>query len=72
MPCKEFEHLKYDYDMEMSTWAQFAYRQNQHLRGGVSDRKAKQIAKEARARANEKSKQMQWHREQCEGCQRAG
>jgi hypothetical protein len=58
MPCKDYEHLKYMHDMEMSTWAQFTYKENQHLRG-VGDRKAKQIAKEARARATEKAKEMQ-------------
>jgi len=70
MPCKEYEDLKIMHDMEMSTFAQYTYRENQHLRGGVGDRKAKQIAKEARARANEKGKAMQWHRESCEECKR--
>jgi len=69
MPCKEYDELKSGYDMEMSTWAQFSYRENQHLRG-VGDRKAKEIAREARARATEKGKQMQWHREHCEECRR--
>lgn len=69
MPCKEYESLKYLHDMEMSTWAQFTYSENKHLRG-VGDRKAKQLAKEARERASEKAKQMQWHRESCEECKR--
>ena len=68
MPCKEYEHLKSMHDMEMSTYAQYTYRENQHLRGGVGDPKAKQLAKEARARANEKGKEMHWHRESCEEC----
>jgi hypothetical protein len=70
MPCKEYEQLKSMHDMERSTWAQFTYRENQHLRGGVGDRKAKQLAKEARVRADEKAKEMQWHRESCEECKR--
>lgn len=70
MPCKDYEHLKYMRDMEMGTWAQFTYRENQHLRGGVGDRKAKQIAKEARARATEKGKEMEWHLAACEECKR--
>lgn len=69
MPCKEYEQLKYTYDMEMSTWAQFTYKENQHLRG-VGDRKAKELARDARARANEKAKEMQWHRESCAECKR--
>jgi hypothetical protein len=68
MPCKKYEQLKYMRDMEMSTWAQYTYPQNQHLRGGVGDRKAKQLAKEARARADEKGKEMHWHRESCAEC----
>ncbi len=70
MPCKEYEQLRFMQDMEMKTWAQFTYRENQHLRGGVGNREAKQLAKEARARANEKGKEMQWHRESCEECKR--
>lgn len=69
MPCKEYENLKYFHDMEMQTWAQFTYPQNKHLRG-VGDRKAKELAKEARERATEKGKQMHWHRESCEECKR--
>jgi hypothetical protein len=69
MPCEEYEQLKSNHKMEMSTWAQFTYKENQHLRG-VGDRKAKQIAKEARERANEKSRAMHWHREHCEECKR--
>ncbi len=41
MPCKEYDTLKYTHDMEMGTFAQFTYRENQHLRGGVGDRKIK-------------------------------
>jgi len=68
MPCREYEQLKYFYDMDMGTWAQYTYRENQHLRGGASDRKAKQIAKEARARASEKAREMHWHQENCADC----
>lgn len=70
MPCKDYEHAKYMHDMEMSTYSQYTYRENQHLRGGVGDRKAKEIAKEARARASEKAKEMHWHSEFCEECKR--
>jgi len=72
MPCKEYEALKATHDMEMESWAQFTYPQNAHLRGSISDRKAKQIAKEARARASEKSMQMHAHREFCEACRGEG
>jgi len=68
MPCKEYEKLRSVHDMEMKTWAQYTYPQNKHLQDGVGDRKAKQIAKEARAKANEKSKQMEWQRESCAEC----
>jgi hypothetical protein len=68
MPCKEYESLKYMQDMETSTWTRFTYPQNKNLRGGVGERKAKQLAKEARERANEKGQQMHWHRESCEEC----
>jgi hypothetical protein len=53
--------------MEMETYAQFTYKENQHLRG-VGDRKAKELAKKAMAKANEKGKEMSWHREHCEVC----
>lgn len=68
MACKEYESLEYFYQMEMSTYAQYTYRENAHLRGGVGDRKAKQLAKDARARADEKARQMQWHRSHCDVC----
>lgn len=71
MPCKKYEQLKSMHDMEMSTSAQFTYPQNKHLRGGVGDRKAKELAKEARARADEKAKEMQGHRESCDECRRS-
>jgi hypothetical protein len=58
MPCKEYENLKALREMEMGTWAQYTYSQNKRLRGGVSDRKAKQIAQEARANASEIGKQI--------------
>jgi hypothetical protein len=72
MPCNKYNDAKIIYDMEMSMWAQYTYSQNRHLQGGVSPRKAKEIARDARARANEKSKEMQWHREYCEECKRTG
>jgi hypothetical protein len=68
MPCKEYENLKYFHDMEMSTWAQYTYPQNAHLRGGVGDRQAKQLAKEARESAKEKARAMHGHRESCDAC----
>jgi hypothetical protein len=67
MPCKEYENLKYLHDMERSTWAQYTYPENRHLRG-VGDREAKQLAREAWARATQKGKEMYWHRESCEEC----
>jgi len=67
--CKEYEQLKYSHDMDMSTYAQFTYREIQHLRG-VGDRKAKQLAKETMARANEKSRTMQHHTASCEECKK--
>jgi hypothetical protein len=68
MPCKQYEDLKLSHDMEMGTWAQYTYPQNKHLRGGVGDRKAKEIARDARTKATETSKRMAWHRESCEEC----
>jgi hypothetical protein len=68
MSCKEYERLESDGKSEMEQYAQF-YAQNRHLRG-TSDRKAKQIATEAMARANEKSKEMNWHRQTCAECKR--
>jgi hypothetical protein len=70
MPCKEYERLKHWYDLEMSTWAQYTYPQNQHLCGGVGDRKKKQIANEARDRATLKTREMHSHRESCDECKR--
>ncbi|GEM_PF-7128984 len=67
MACKEYEHLDYMRDMEMKTWAQYTYRENQHLRG-VGDRKAKQLAREALERSNAIAKEMLWHRESCAEC----
>jgi len=68
MPCKEYEQMESMQKMERSTWAQFTYRENQHLRGGVGDQQAKELAKEARARATQIGKQMNWHRQSCEEC----
>jgi hypothetical protein len=69
VPCKEYEQLKYLHDTEMNTWARYTYPENRHLRG-VDDQQAKQLAKEARARATQKGKEMHWHRECCEECKR--
>lgn len=72
MPCKEYERLKSWHDVEMSTWAQYTYRQNEPLCGAVGYRKKKQIAREARDRATLKTKEMHAHRESCEECNREG
>ena len=69
MPCKEYEQMENMQKMERSTWAQFTYRENAHL-ALVGDQMAKELAKEARARATKIGKQMHWHREYCEECKR--
>lgn len=68
MPCKEYEQMESMQKKERSTWEQFTYRENAHLRGGVDKQRAKELAKEAQARATEIGKQMRWHREYCAEC----
>ena len=68
MACKEYQDMEDKQKMARSTWAQFTYRENMHLRGGAGDQEAKQLAREARARVTEIGKQMHWHREYCEEC----
>jgi hypothetical protein len=68
MPCKEYEQMEIMQQKERSTWAQFTYRENMHLRGGAGNQEAKQLAREARARVIDIGKQMRWHREYCEEC----
>lgn len=72
MPCKEYEDIKSRRDMERSTFAQYTYPENRHLQGGVSASKAKEIARDAQARATRLSREMQWHRDHCEECKKAG
>jgi hypothetical protein len=72
MPCDKYRDAKTSHDSSMSTWAQYTYRENRHLQGGVGPRNAKEIAKEARTRAAERVKEMQWHRDHCEECKRVG
>jgi flavin-binding protein dodecin len=69
MPCKEYERLEGERKSEMSQYAQITYAENLHLRG-TSDKKSKQVAKEAMARASAKSKEIEWHRASCEECKR--
>jgi hypothetical protein len=61
MPCKEYEQMESQQTIERSTWAQYTYRENAHRRGGVSSQTAKELAREARARATQIGKQMRWH-----------
>jgi GTP1/Obg family GTP-binding protein len=68
MACKEYQDMEDKQKMARSTWAQFTYRENMHLRRGAGDQEAKQLAREARARVTEIGKQMHWHREYCEEC----
>jgi hypothetical protein len=68
MPCKKYEQMESMQKTERSTWAQFTYRENSHLRSWVGKEMAKDLAKEARARAAEIGKQMNWHREYCQEC----
>ena len=70
MPCEKYKQLRHLREIEMITWAQYTYPENQHLRRGVSDREAKLIANEAQSRATEKGKEMEWHRASCEECKR--
>ena len=65
--CKEHERLESARKLEMQTYAQFTYKENQHLRG-VGDRKAKELAKEAMARATQKVNEMADHRHNCPVC----
>jgi hypothetical protein len=65
MPCKEYEQMESMQKMQRNTWARFTYRENAHLRGGVSQEMAKELAKQARARITEIGKQMHWPREYC-------
>jgi hypothetical protein len=70
VPCDQYRDMKSQFDQEMSVWAQFSYPQNRHLQGGVSERKAKEIARDARKRADEKAKAMHAHTAHCEECKR--
>jgi len=68
MSCKEYLQMENRQKTERSTWAQFTYPENAHLRTGAGNQTAKEVAKEARARATAIGKQMFWHREYCEEC----
>jgi hypothetical protein len=68
VPCKEYEQMESMQNTERSTWAQFTYRENMHLRGGADNQEAKQLAREARARVTKIGRQMRWHREYCQEC----
>jgi hypothetical protein len=68
MACKEYEEMENKQQMARSTWAQFTYRENMHLRGRAGEEQAKQLAREARTRVTEIGKQMRWHREYCQEC----
>jgi hypothetical protein len=68
MPCKEYEHMESMQKRERTTWAQFTYPENAYLRSRTGIQTAKELAKEARARATAIGKQMHWHREYCEEC----
>jgi hypothetical protein len=67
MPCKEYEQMEILRQKERSTWALFSHRDKAHLPSG-SYQTAKELAKEARARAIRIGKEMYWHRQYCQEC----
>ncbi len=68
MPCETYEQLEREWKSAQEEWAYFAYPQNKSLRGGVSDRNSKQMAEAAKEKMSQLSKQMDWHRQECEAC----
>ena len=69
MPCKEYEDIKAQWDFARSEYAYFAFSENKLLRG-TSDRKSKQLAKEAQAKQTKLSRAMSVHLEECEECKK--
>lgn len=67
MPCEDYEELQREFKYAREEYAQFAYEENRMLRG-VSDSKARQIAKAAKEKMSELTKRMQYHRDGCEKC----
>jgi len=67
MPCSRYEQLLAEWKEAQREWAYFAYDQNRELRG-ISDRKSKQLAKEAARKRDEINKIMSVHRIECAAC----
>jgi hypothetical protein len=67
MPCEEYGRLQQESESARQRYAQFTFRENIPLRG-VSDRKAREIAKVEKEKQIELSKKMYQHREVCAAC----
>jgi len=67
MECEVYVQLKREWKSAQEEWAYFAYAQNKTLRG-TSDRKSRQLAKEAKRKMNEASRRAVLHRETCDVC----
>ena len=67
MPCNEYRRLESEYKRASQQYAQFALEENRGIRG-VSNTKAKDLAREARSREKALSQQINGHQQNCETC----
>jgi hypothetical protein len=67
MPCDVYLKLESEYKSASQKYAQFTFEENRGIRG-VSNTKAKELAREARARETAITQQMGDHRQNCETC----
>lgn len=69
MACEIYAQLDRELKSTREERAQFAYRENEALRG-ISDRESKQIVKAANEKISQLIEQMNWHRQECKACKR--
>jgi hypothetical protein len=67
MPCAFYEGLVRQRKSAQQEWADFYYDRNKALRG-LSDRESKEMAKAAKAKIGDLTRQMEWHDVACQAC----
>lgn len=67
MPCDTFKRLESEHERASQKYAQFTFEENRGIRG-VSNTKAKQLARDARSHEQALSKQIISHQQNCEIC----
>jgi len=70
MPCEIYKRLKTDIDIASDRYAILAYRENEHLRGAMSERKRRKQVKEASLGRTDVINELFRHTQACEECKR--